>query len=50
MTEASSRPTGVLGKLDELVAQHAELCARLEDPAVLSDHNAVRELSIKRAA
>ncbi|MCH7791525.1 MAG: PCRF domain-containing protein [Planctomycetes bacterium] len=50
MTEASSRPTGVLGKLDELVAQHTELCTRLEDPAVLSDHNAVRELSIKRAA
>ena len=50
MTESSSRPTGVLAKLDELAAQHAELCARLEDPAVLSDHNAVRELSIKRAA
>ena len=40
----------MLGKLDELVAQHTELCTRLEDPAVLSDHNAVRELSIKRAA
>ena len=50
MSKASSRPSGVLSKLEELVSQHAELCAKLEDPAVLSDHNAVRDLSIKRAA
>lgn len=37
-------------KLAELCAQHAELGRRLEDPEVLADHHAVRDLSIKRAA
>ncbi|RMH11811.1 MAG: PCRF domain-containing protein [Planctomycetota bacterium] len=37
-------------KLDDLLAQDAELARRLEDPAVLTDHRQVRDLSIRRAA
>ncbi|MEO1512970.1 MAG: PCRF domain-containing protein, partial [Planctomycetota bacterium] len=43
-------PDAVAAKLDELAAQHAEIAGKLEDPAILADHNAVRELSIKKAA
>ncbi|MEL7485209.1 MAG: hypothetical protein AAFN41_12780, partial [Planctomycetota bacterium] len=34
----------------ELDDQMRELEAKLEDPDIMADHNAVRELSIKRAA
>jgi peptide chain release factor 1 len=37
-------------KLRELREQFVELGRRLEDPVVLADHHAVRDLSIKRAA
>ena len=40
----------VLSKLAELAAQHAELSAQLEDPAVAGDHKHATALSIKRAA
>ena len=43
-------PAGVREKLAELDEQMRVIESRLEDPAVMSDHNAVRELSIKRAA
>lgn len=37
-------------KLAELCDQYTEILGRLEDPEVLADHHAVRDLSIKRAA
>ncbi len=40
----------ILTKLDELAAQHARLGRELEDPEILTDHRAVRERSVKRAA
>ncbi len=40
----------VVAKLDEIIDQFAELEQRLEAPEVLSDHNLVREISIKKAA
>jgi peptide chain release factor 1 len=40
----------VAAKLDELAAEHARLGRELEDAAVLADHKAVRERSVKRAA
>ncbi len=43
-------PAGVREKLAELDRQMRELESKLADPAVMSNHNAVRELSIKRAA
>ena len=43
-------PAGVRDKLAELDEQMRELEAKLEDPDIMADHNAVRELSIKRAA
>jgi peptide chain release factor 1 len=45
-----SIPPGVLAKLDQLVSQHDEIDQKLADPAVLTDHRAVRELSIRKAA
>jgi peptide chain release factor 1 len=43
-------PESVESKLRELRDQFDELGGRLEDPAVLADHHAVRDLSIRRAA
>jgi len=43
-------PDGIVEKLDALSDQYAELEARLADPEVLSDHNKVRDISIKKAA
>lgn len=40
----------VIAKLDALAAEHARLGRELEDPAVLTDHRAVRERSMRRAA
>ncbi|RME20671.1 MAG: PCRF domain-containing protein, partial [Candidatus Zixiibacteriota bacterium] len=40
----------LIAKLDELSAQYDELEARLQDPAVLADHEKVRALSVKRSA
>ncbi len=40
----------VLGKLDAMAAQFAEMEALLADPVVVSDHQRLREVSIKRAA
>lgn len=40
----------LLAKLDAVAQQFAQLEAALQDPAVLTDHEQVRELSIKRAA
>lgn len=40
----------LFAKLDAVAAQRAELARMLEDPAVLADHRAVRDLSIKKAA
>jgi peptide chain release factor 1 len=37
-------------RLDDLVDEHARLCSDLEDPAILTDHKAVRERSIRKAA
>ena len=50
MSDVSSIPSRVIERLEELASQYAELSAMLQDPDTLSDHNAVRELSIKRAA
>lgn len=43
-------PQAVTQKLEEMSAQYDELEKRLADPEVMSDHTAVRDLSIKRAA
>lgn len=43
-------PQAVTQKLEEMSAQYDGLEKRLADPEVMSDHNAVRDLSIKRAA
>ncbi len=43
-------PEAIAQKLARMDAQFAELEARLGDPEVMADHNAVRDLSIKRAA
>ena len=40
----------VLEKLADLAAQEAQLASQLEDPAVLSDHRRVRDLSQQRTA
>ena len=40
----------LIAKLDELSQQFDELEAQLADPATMSDHEAVRRLSVKRAA
>ncbi len=40
----------LIGKLEELSRQFDELEAQLEDPAVLGDHERVRELSVRRSA
>lgn len=45
-----SVPQPLLAKLDQLAAEHAGLEERLNDPGVLADHRAVRDLSIKKAA
>ena len=50
MSDVSSISSRVIERLEELASQYAELSARLQDPETLSDHNAVRDLSIKRAA
>lgn len=42
--------TNLIAKLNELAAQFDELERDLSDPAVLSDHQRVRDLSIRRAA
>lgn len=49
-TTPAELPPRVIQKLDELDQQHAELTKQLEDPATLSDHRAVRTISIKKAA
>ncbi|HVK64015.1 MAG TPA: peptide chain release factor 1 [Polyangium sp.] len=49
-TLLDSIPPAVLSKLDTLVSQHDELEQKLADPDVLTDHRAVRELSIRKAA
>ena len=53
----ATRPLGhfmenqrLISKLDELAEQFAALGAELLTPAVMNDHNAVRRLSVKRAA
>jgi len=43
-------PEAIASKLEQLRVQYADLGRRLEDPVVLADHHAVRDLSIKRAA
>ena len=43
-------PTKLLAKLDELAEQFDALEAQLADPAVVSDHEQVRRISVKRAA
>jgi peptide chain release factor 1 len=48
--DVSALPPRVFEKLDELEKEHGSLATRLEDPSVLSDHRAVRDLSIKKGA
>ncbi len=43
-------PHNLIEKLDELAAQHQHLSDQLLDPEVITDHRAVRQLSIKKAA
>lgn len=51
MSEAHENISGaVRARLEAVAARHAELTARLSDPATLTDHRAVRDLSIERAA
>ena len=40
----------LIARLDALAAQHDGLEAQLADPAVVADHERVRELSVRRAA
>lgn len=47
---ATSIPAPLQKKLEELESQHAQLDAKLVDPAVLADHRAVRDLSIQKSA
>ncbi len=42
--------SNLTAKLDELAAQFDGIEAQLQDPAVVSDHEKVRSLSVKRAA
>lgn len=49
MPETSPNPN-LIAKLDAMAAQHDELDRQLVDPAVVVDHQRVRELSVKRAA
>ena len=46
----STLPKAVLDKLADLDAQFAAIQADLNDPAIMTDHTKVRDLSIKRAA
>ena len=43
-------PEAIAQKLARMDAQFAEMEAKLGEPEVMADHNAVRDLSIKRAA
>jgi len=43
-------PQALIDRLDELARQHDDLERQLKDPAVLSDHRAVRDLSIRKRA
>ncbi len=43
-------PDAVVDKLGEMDTQYDDLEKQLGDPAVMADHNAVRDLSIKRSA
>lgn len=45
-----SLPPRVFERLDELGREFDALGAKLEEPAVMGDHRAVRDLSVKRAA
>ncbi|MBY0111673.1 MAG: PCRF domain-containing protein [Phycisphaerales bacterium] len=47
---APSIEPAIRKRLDDLVDEHARLCSDLEDPAILTDHKAVRERSIRKAA
>ena len=49
-TFLDSLPAALVAKLDELDEQYAELDRQLGDPDVLSDHEQVRDLSIRKAA
>jgi len=40
----------VIGKLDAIAAERADLARQLCDPAVLSDHRRIRDISIRKAA
>ncbi len=46
----SSIPPALRDRLEAAADRHAELTARLSDPASLADHRTVRDLSIERAA
>jgi len=50
MPEAAAPAPHVLEKLAAIEAQYDALEQRLQDPAVLADHRAVRDTSIRRAA
>lgn len=39
----------IVAKLGEFEREYASVCAKLEDPAVVTDHKAVRQLSIRKA-
>src|SRR5690242_11888135 len=45
-----SIPAPILAKLDDLVHQYRDLDTKLADPGVLTDHRAVRDISIKKAS
>ncbi|MBX3356853.1 MAG: PCRF domain-containing protein [Phycisphaeraceae bacterium] len=45
-----SIPPALLSKLEELASQHAQWESRLNDPAIMADHRAVREAAMKKAA
>lgn len=54
MTTPSANNPGLtetaIARLDELRAEHAALVDRIADPEVLTDHNKLREVSIRKAA
>lgn len=50
MTTIDPLPEAVRSKLDELAEQYRDTGRQLEDPGVVTDHEKVRDLSIRRAA
>ncbi|MBL8760994.1 MAG: PCRF domain-containing protein [Phycisphaerae bacterium] len=49
MTLAQEAVGKIVAKLGEFEREYGDVCGKLEDPAVVTDHKAVRQLSIRKA-